>query len=95
MSRYFIKISGRSSAALVKTVVANFMKSQDIPLPIDEHNCVSSSFDHLVFLAVPIMAVLKMFSSGIVSSGVSTVLDQLPDLIDSNNKDEVPHLGTK
>ncbi len=75
----------------MKTVVANFMKSQDIPLPNDELQCVSSSFDHLVFLAVPLMAVLKMFSSGIVSSNVSTILDKLPD---RDIKDETSPLGS-
>lgn len=58
-----MKISTRANAALVKTVVANFMKTHNLPLPVDEDQCaVGTSFDHLVFLVVPVMAVLKMFS---------------------------------
>lgn len=60
---FFVKVSSRASAALVKTAVSNFMKSHEMPLPVDEEQCACGTpFDHIVFLAVPIMAVLKMFS---------------------------------
>ncbi len=59
--RYFQQISSRATAALVKTTVANYFKAHDILLPIDENQCVVIGFDLLVFIAVPVMAVLKMF----------------------------------
>ncbi len=65
---FFSKISTRSASALVKTVVANYMKAVALPLPSDDGRCVVCSFDHLVFIAVPIMAVLKMFSSGVAGA---------------------------
>ncbi len=46
---------------MVKTTLANYLKAHDILLPTDENQCVIMGFDLLIFIAVPVMAVLKMF----------------------------------
>lgn len=66
LERYFGKIASRANAAFTKTVVAHFLKAHEIPLPAEEGDCVRapSHFDLLVFLAVPLLAVMKMFGVG-------------------------------
>ena len=88
--RFFSKISTRSASALVKTVVANYMKAFALPLPSDEARCVTCSFDHLVFIAVPIMAVLKMFSSGV---GAAAGADLLGSFAQEEISVPVQHIG--
>lgn len=70
----------------MKTVVANFMRHNNVPLPVEESQC-ANAFDQLVFLAVPIMAVLKMLSpiSPILGHGVAFGFHSASGVIDSQS----------
>jgi hypothetical protein len=80
LERHFSKIASRANAAFTKTVVAHFLKAHEIPLPSDESDCVRapSHFDMLVFLAVPLLAVMKMFGAGGKGGHVMAVQSNIP-----------------
>jgi hypothetical protein len=92
LERYFSKIASRANAAFTKTVVAHFLKAHEIPFPSDEPDCVRapSHFDMLVFLAVPLLAVMKMFGAGGKAGHVMPVQSTMPRAPSGASTDHIP-----